>query len=212
MRNFTFSIGARANTVSHYYAFPIFTKLEPSQLKLHNTKSVAGDPQRGREKSSESSDRSRLAPGAELSLPAPQISSGWDWFTFKRCSTSWKGKGFLQFGCGSITNATFCHQIIMKMFGRFLPFHNGFKIVKLVVWLHYVLRERSIDSLNYKVKFLLNVTSRDLFITTCLALSGCQSCTAKIGKIRTWKNIFGKGWTKWKLEICSRTSDNSLLY
>ena len=50
----------------------------------YNSKSVTGDPQRGREKSSESFDGSRLAPGAELSLLAPQISSGWDWFDFKR--------------------------------------------------------------------------------------------------------------------------------
>ena len=83
MRNFTFSIGARVHRVSDYYAFSIFTKLEPSQLKLHNTKSVAGDPQRGREKSSKSFDGSRLAPGAKLSLSAPQISAGWEWFNFK---------------------------------------------------------------------------------------------------------------------------------
>ena len=58
--------------------------LEPSELKLHNSKSVAGDPQRGREESSKSFDGSRLAPGAELSLLAPQISSGWECFNFKR--------------------------------------------------------------------------------------------------------------------------------
>ena len=40
-------------------------------------------------------------------------------------------------GSISISNANFFHhQIIMNR--RLLPFHNRFKIVKLVEWLHYV--------------------------------------------------------------------------
>ena len=42
-------------------------------------------------------------------------------------------------GSISISNATFLSSNNhVQMFGRFLPFHNRFKIVKLVEWLRYV--------------------------------------------------------------------------
>ena len=56
------------------------------------------------------------------------------------------------------------------------------------------LRKRSIDSLNYIVKFLLNVTSRDLFITMCLAPYGSQNCTAKNRKNKGMEKFFLEGF------------------